>query len=126
MKEVMAVIRITMMNKTKEALSAAGISSFTATGRVLGRGKGNVDFRLVKGAEEGSEEAISQLGQGPKLVPKRLIKVIVPDHLVKTVVDAIIATNQTGNAGDGKIFVLPAQEAVRIRTGEEGDTVLDE
>ncbi len=126
MKEIMAVIRINMMNKTKEALSDAGISSFTATGRVLGRGKGNVDFRIVKGAESGAEEAIAQLGNGPKLVPKRLILVVVPDHLVKTVVDTLIAVNKTGNPGDGKIFVLPALDSGRIRTGEFGDAVLDE
>jgi nitrogen regulatory protein PII 2 len=126
MKEIMAVIRINMMNKTKEALSEAGISSFTATGRVLGRGKGNVDFRIVKGAESGAEEAIAQLGNGPKMVPKRLILVVVPDHLVKTVVDTLIAVNKTGNPGDGKIFVLPALDSGRIRTGEFGDAVLDE
>ena len=62
MKEVMAIIRINMMNKTKEALAEAGISSFTATGRVLGRGKGKVDFRLVRGAENGSEEASQVAG----------------------------------------------------------------
>jgi nitrogen regulatory protein PII 2 len=126
MKEIMAVIRINMMNKTKEALSSAGISSFTATGRVLGRGKGNVDYRIVKGAESGAEEAIAQLGNGPKLVPKRLILVVVPDHLVKTTVDTLITVNKTGNPGDGKIFVLPALDSGRIRTGEFGDAVLDE
>jgi nitrogen regulatory protein PII 2 len=126
MKEIMAVIRINMMNKTKEALSSAGISSFTATGRVLGRGKGNVDYRIVKGAENGVEEAIAQLGNGPKLVPKRLLLVVAPDHLVKTVVDTLIEVNKTGNPGDGKIFVLPALDSGRIRTGEFGDAVLDE
>ncbi|OGS18891.1 MAG: nitrogen fixation protein [Elusimicrobia bacterium RIFOXYA2_FULL_50_26] len=126
MKEVMAVIRMNMMNKTKDALAAAGISSFTATGRVLGRGKGKVDFRLVKGAEQGNEEAIALLGQGPKLVPKRLITVIVPDELASRVVETLISVNKTGNAGDGKIFVLPVFDAGRIRTGEFGATVLDE
>ena len=126
MKEIMAVIRINRMNKTKEALSAAGISSFTATGRVLGRGKGQVDFRVFKGAEEGQDEAIVQLGQGPKLVPKRLITVVVPDRLAGRVIETIISVNKSGNAGDGKIFVLPVQESMRVRTGETGDGVLDE
>ena len=126
MKEVMAVIRLNMMNKTKEALSNAGITSFTATGRVLGRGKGKVDFSLIKGAEDGSDEAIARLGSGPMLIPKRLIKIIVPDNLVSTVVETVIAANKTGNAGDGKIFILPVQDAARIRTGEFGDAVLDE
>lgn len=126
MKEVMAVIRMNMINKTKEALSDAGVSSFTATGRVLGRGRGKVDFTLVKGAESGSDEAIAQLKSGPKLFPKRLLLVVVPDRLVATAVDAIMAANKTGNAGDGKIFVLPVRDAGRIRTGEFGDAVLDE
>ncbi|MGA2091448.1 MAG: P-II family nitrogen regulator [Endomicrobiales bacterium] len=126
MKEVMAVIRMNMINKTKEALSDAGISSFTATGRVLGRGKGKVDLSLVKGAESGSDEAIAQLGNGPKLFPKRMILVVVPDGLVQTVVDTVISVNKTGNAGDGKIFILPVKDAVRIRTGEYGDSILDE
>jgi nitrogen regulatory protein PII 2 len=130
MKEVMAVIRMNKINETKRALNAAGISSFTATGRVLGRGKGMVDFRILHGAEEGSPEAIAQLGQGPRLVPKRLITVVVSDDWVDRTVEAIIKTNQTGNAGDGKIFVLPILEATRVRTGEtakgsSGGTVLD-
>ena len=125
MKEIMAIIRMNMMNKTKRALIDADISSFTATGRVVGRGKGKVDFRLLKGAEEGFDEAISQLGKGPRLIPKRLLWIVVPDHLVSKVVSTLIETNQTGQPGDGKIFVLPIQDAIRVRTGETGDTVLD-
>jgi nitrogen regulatory protein PII 2 len=126
MKEVMAIIRMNMMNQTKRALSDAGISSFTATGRVAGRGKGQVDFRILQGAEEGHSEAISLLGKGPRLIPKRLLTVVVPDKLVKTVVQTIIEVNQTGKPGDGKIFVIPAHDAVRVRTAESGDKVLDE
>lgn len=126
MKEVMAIIRINMMNKTKEALAKEGISSFTATGKVLGRGRGNVDFRILAGAQEGLEEAISYLGQGPRLVPKRLITIVVPDNLVEKTVDTIIMVNQTGKPGDGKIFVMPISEAYRVRTKESGDSVLDE
>lgn len=130
MKEVMAMIRIERINKTKQALNAVGITSFTATGRVLGRGKGLVDFKLLNGAKEGYPEAISRLGEGPRLVPKRLITVIVSDDWVERTVKAIIEANQTGNAGDGKIFVMPILEATRVRTGEtasgpSGGTVLD-
>ena len=130
MKEVMAIIRINKMNQTKRALADAGITSFTATGKVHGRGKGQVDFRILHGAEDGYQEAIAQLGQGPRLVPKRLITVIVSDNFVQRTVDAIIAVNQTGNAGDGKIFVMPILEATRVRTGEtvtgpSGGMVLD-
>lgn len=125
MKEVIAIVRMNMMNKTKRALGEAGISSFTAR-KVMGRGKGKVDFRLLRGAEEGYDEAIAQLGSGPKIIPKRLITCVVPDELVQTVVDTVIETNQTGSAGDGKIFVLPLEEAYRVRTGESGNDVLDE
>ncbi len=130
MKEVMSMIRVQKINDTKRALNEAGITSFSATGRVLGRGKGLVDYRILKGAEQGYEEAINQLGDGPRLVPKRLISVVVSDDWVERTVNAIIATNQTGNSGDGKIFVLPVLEATRVRTGEtvngpSGGSVLD-
>ena len=127
MKDIMAIIRINKMNETKKALEEAGISSMTATGRVLGRGKGNVDYRILSGAQEGREEAIAQLGtNGPRLIPKRLISIVVPDNLVKKTVDVIIKANQTGKPGDGKIFVLPILESHRVRTAESGDKVLDE
>jgi len=125
MKEVMAVIRLNMMNKTKAALSDAGISSFTAR-EALGRGKGLVDFNVLKGAELEYEEAIQQLGNGQRLVPKRILFIVVPNKLVKRTVDVVIEVNQTGKSGDGKIFVMPVQDSVRIRTGEEGDATLDE
>jgi nitrogen regulatory protein PII 2 len=130
MKEVMAVIRMNKINDTKRALNEAGITSFTATGRVQGRGKGLVDYRILHAAEEGVPEAIAQLGDGPRLVPKRLITVVVSDDWVERTVEAIIKTNKTGNAGDGKIFVLPILEATRVRTGEtvagaSGGNVLD-
>jgi nitrogen regulatory protein PII 2 len=130
MKEVMAIIRINKINETKKALNEAGITSFTATGRVLGRGKGMVDYRLLDGAREGVTEAIAQLGGGPRLVPKRLITVVVSDDWVERTVQAIIKVNQTGNAGDGKIFIMPISEATRVRTSEtaigpSGGTVLD-
>lgn len=130
MKEVMAIIRMNKINDTKRALNEAGITSFTATGRVLGRGKGLVDYRILQGAREGMPEAIAQLGSGPRLVPKRLITVVVSDDWVERTVEAIIKTNQTGNAGDGKIFVMPILQATRVRTeetvtGPSGGTVLD-
>lgn len=125
MKEVMAIVRMNMMNKTKRALSEAGISSFTGKD-ALGRGKGVVDFSVLHGAERGYEEAIAQLGDTQRLIPKRVLIVVVPDKLVKTTVETIIKVNQTGKSGDGKIFVLPVMDAVRIRTGESGNKVLDE
>ena len=125
MKEVVAVVRMNAMNRTKQALADAGISSFTAL-RVLGRGKGQVDYRILMGAQAGYEEAIVQLGAGPKLIPKRLLSIVVPDDRVRAVVDTLIRTNQTGKPGDGKIFVVPVHDALRVRTGETGDEALNE
>lgn len=125
MKEVLAIIRMNRMNTTKQALADAGISAFNAR-PVYGRGKGNVDFRILQGAQDGHPEAIAQLGNGPKLIPKRMVSIVVPDEKVETVVKTIIASNQTGHAGDGKIFVVPVEESIRVRTGEHGDLALDE
>jgi nitrogen regulatory protein PII 2 len=125
MKEIMAIVRINMMNKTKAALAEADISSITAR-EALGRGKGLVDLNLLEGAEKGYEEAIVQLGQSQRLIPKRIFFVVVPDRLVKKTVQTIIAVNRTGKSGDGKIFVMPVMDAVRVRTAESGDQVLDE
>jgi nitrogen regulatory protein PII 2 len=123
MKEVLAVIRMNKMNATKEALADAGIAAMTAR-KVVGRGQGKVDYLLLKGAEAGYEEAINQLGPGPKLIPKRLLLIVVQDKQVETVVKTIIAVNQTGNPGDGKIFVTPCADAIRVRTGETEDAAL--
>jgi nitrogen regulatory protein PII 2 len=125
MKEIMAIVRINMMNKTKKALAEAGISSITARD-ALGKGKGLVDLSLLEGAEKGYEEAIVQLGQTQRLIPKRIFFVVVPDRLVKKTVQTIINVNRTGKSGDGKIFVMPVMDSVRVRTAESGDQVLDE
>jgi nitrogen regulatory protein PII 2 len=125
MKEIMAVVRINMMNRTKKALAEGGISSITARD-ALGRGKGLVDLTLLEGAEKGYEEAVAQLGQSQRLIPKRVFFVVVPDKLVKKTVQTIMDVNRTGKSGDGKVFVMPVADSVRVRTGEAGDQVLDE
>jgi nitrogen regulatory protein PII 2 len=125
MKEIMAIVRMNKMNQTKRALSEVGITSITARD-CLGRGKGLVDIQLLEGAEKGYEEAISQLGQTQRLVPKRAVLVVVPDELVEKTVSTIVAVNRTGKSGDGKIYVLPCQDAIRVRTGETGESVLDD
>ena len=125
MKEVMAIIRMNRINQTKKALAEAGIPSVHAR-ECLGRGKGLVDLDVLKGAEAGYEEAISLLGNSQRLIPKRMVSIIVPDKLVQRAVSSIISVNRTEKSGDGKIFVLPVFDAVRIRTGETGDETLDE
>jgi len=125
MKEVMAIVRLNKMNQTKRALSEAGISSITGR-EALGRGKGLVDLHLLEGAEKGYEEAIAQLGESGRLIPKRALLIVVPDKLVDKTVKTIIRVNKTGKPGDGMIFVLPCHDAIRVRTGEHGDDVLDD
>jgi nitrogen regulatory protein PII 2 len=119
MKEVIAIIRMDMMNKTKLALTDTGIDAFFAH-EAQGRGIGFVNRRLIEGTELGYEEAASLLGEKGKLYPKRMVSVVVKDTEVAEVVEAIISVNQTGKPGDGKIFVLPVADSVRVRTGEKG------
>ncbi|WP_421899656.1 P-II family nitrogen regulator [Maridesulfovibrio sp.] len=119
MKEVIAVVRMNMMNRTKEALTEAGIDAFFAH-EAQGRGKGFVNAAVLEGAEEGYEEAAAVLGEKGKLYPKRILTAVVPDESVDAVVEEIIKVNKTGKPGDGKIFVCPIGDAVRVRTGETG------
>lgn len=119
MKEVIAIVRINMMNQTKQALTDCGIDAFFAH-EAHGRGKGFVNPKVLEGAEQGYEEAASLLGEKGKLYPKRLVTAVVEDKQVACVVQTIININQTGMPGDGKIFVLPISDAVRVRTGEMG------
>lgn len=119
MKEVIAVVRMNMMNRTKTALTDAGIDAYFAH-EAQGRGLGFVNRALLEGAEAGYEEAAALLGETGKLYPKRMVTVVVEDDQVDGVVKAIIETNQTGKPGDGKIFVIPVGDAVRVRTGEMG------
>ena len=125
MKEILAIVRLNRMNQTKRALAEVGLPSITARD-CLGRGKGLVDLQLLKGAERGYEEAISQLGQSQRLIPKRLLVIVVQDDLVEKTVQTLIRVNQTGKPGDGMIFVMPCLDAHRVRTAEHGDVVLDE
>lgn len=119
MKEVIAVVRINMMNQTKQALTDCGIDAFFAH-EAHGRGKGFINTQVLEGVEQGYEEAAALLGEKGKLYPKRMVTVVVEDSKVGCVVETIINTNKTGMPGDGKVFVLPLSDAVRVRTGETG------
>lgn len=127
MKEVMAVIRMDMINKTKEALLLDGFSSLNCR-KVLGRGKKKVDFSLIEGMMAGVEVTspvvAENLSEGHRLIPKRLISLVVKDDEVKKVVDTLLAVNSKGKPGDGKIFVMPILDAVRVRTGETGELAI--
>ena len=119
MKEVIAIVRMNMMNQTKEALTEAGIAAFFAH-EAQGRGKGFANPQVLQGVREGYEEAAALLGSKGQLYPKRMLTAVVKDNQVKEVVQTIIAANRTGKPGDGKIFVVPLTDAVRVRTAEKG------
>jgi nitrogen regulatory protein PII 2 len=128
MKEILAIIRMNKINRTKEALVDAGYPAFTAF-RAAGRGSRAVDFEVLQAinANPGvGAEVLPMLSQGPRLIPKRMISMVVPDDKVEDVIQTIIKVNQTGNPGDGKIFTLPVAEVIRVRTGETGPEAIDE
>lgn len=121
MKEIMAIIRMNMVNPTKTALANAGFPAFSCK-KCLGRGKKSIDMSLVQSLIETGEPPMGSVGEhmteSHRLIAKRLFTIIVDDEKVDEVVEIIIETNQTGNPGDGKIFILPILEAYTVRTGE--------
>jgi nitrogen regulatory protein PII 2 len=122
MKEIMAIIRPKKVGPTKEALAKLGFPSITAVS-VLGRGH----QRGIAGevACDLSPELLRPgKSGGMKYVPKRLLCLVVCDDDVDLAVRAIIRANQTGQIGDGKIFTCPMDNAVRVRTDEEGDDAI--
>lgn len=128
MKEIVAIIKMNKINDTKEALIKAGFPGFNAM-KVAGRGRQAIEAQVVEALNEHPEDTaavLPLLARIPNLIPKRLISLVVPDDLAKTVVDIIIKANQTKNPGDGKVFVLPVTESIRIRTREQGDFAIDE
>ncbi len=125
MKLIMAIIRIDKMNATKRALSNAGLPSMTATGKVFGRGKGLWDAKVLEGVKKDLPEALAHLGKEPRLRPQRVITLVVTDDNKDKAIETIIEANQTPEPGDGKIFVIPMIDAIKVRTGESGDVALD-
>ncbi len=110
--QVTAIIRPSEIDKVQRALERAGILGITVTD-VRGCGKqGGVREQF-----RGTEYVVS-------LLPKVRIDVMVPDHQVDAVVDAIVSGSRTGEVGDGKVFVAPLRDAVRVRTGEQGTAAL--
>ncbi|OGC33088.1 transcriptional regulator [candidate division WOR-1 bacterium RIFOXYB2_FULL_48_7] len=112
MKKIEAIIRSEKLDELREALDAKGLSSMTVTD-VRGRGaqKGiTLEWRVGEYTVE--------------FLPKIKVEIIVNDQQAETVIKIITGVCQTGNIGDGKIFVLPVEQAVRIRTGERGEQVV--
>lgn len=112
MKFVIAIIKPFKLEEVRQALGALGIQGITVTEvRGHGRQRGHTEFY------RGAEYTVS-------FVPKVKIELAVDEGLADKVVETIQTSGQTGQIGDGKIFVLPLEQAVRIRTGETGHAAL--
>lgn len=112
MKKVDAIIKPFKLDDVKEALQQIGIQGITVTEvKGFGRQKGHTE--LYRGAEYVVD-----------FLPKVKIEVVILDEMVTQVVEAILKSAQTGRIGDGKIFVSPIDEVIRIRTGEKGPDAL--
>jgi nitrogen regulatory protein PII len=112
MKLIIAIIKPFKLEEVKEALSSIGIEGMTVTEvKGFGRQKGHTEIY------RGSEYTVDFL-------PKVKIEIVVTDELVSKTVDAIVKAAKTGKIGDGKVFVLALEEAVRIRTDERGDAAV--
>ena len=126
MKEIIAIIRMNKINSTKQALLNIGINSLTAY-KVVGRGKA-VNVASVLNEVGDHDEIAGRIEEGllagSRLTPRRLLDIVVHDDEVQKVVNTIIETNKENQSGDGKIFILPLSEAIRVRTGESGDQAL--
>ncbi len=119
MKEIIAIIRMNAIQKTKRALADAGFPSLTVK-RVFGRGK-QKGLHLFPPTSVNPED---RKGNGMKYIPKRMLTMVVPDEKVEEIIRIIMKTNRTGMIGDGKIFVCPIKDAIRIRTGERGEEAI--
>ena len=121
MKEVIAIIRMNKVGVTRKALADAGFCRLTAM-KVMGRGKMLKDLELIdKAPDENRDLLLESLLKGGRLIPKRMLTILTHDADVPKIVETIISVNKEGNVGDGKIFVLPILDAVRVRTGETGE-----
>ncbi len=108
MKKIEAIIKPFKLDEVKEALQEAGVQGITVIeAKGFGRQKGHTE--LYRGAEYVVD-----------FLPKVKIEIILPDEMVEQAVDAIRKAAQTGRIGDGKIFISPVEEVIRIRTGETG------
>ena len=112
MKKIEAIIKPFKLDEVKEALSKTGVQGLTITEvKGFGRQKGHTE--LYRGAEYVVD-----------FLPKVKIEILIEDDKAAEVADTIIAAARTGRIGDGKIFILPMDDVVRIRTGERGTDAL--
>ena len=112
MKRVEAIVKPFKLDEVKDALLEIGIQGMTVSEvKGFGRQKGHTE--LYRGAEYVVD-----------FLPKIKMEIIVGDEMVEKVIETIEKTAKTGRIGDGKIFVIPVEEVVRIRTGERGETAI--
>jgi nitrogen regulatory protein P-II 1 len=112
MKKIEAIIKPFKIEDVKEALGEAGIEGMTLTEvKGFGRQKGHTEIY------RGSEYTVDFL-------PKMKIEIVVPDSQVENVTEIIVKSAKTGKIGDGKVFVLPIEEVIRIRTEERGEAAV--
>ena len=112
MKLIVAIIKPFKLDEVKEALQEVGLQGITVTeARGFGRQKGHTE--LYRGAEYVVD-----------FLPKVKIEVAVADNMVARTVEAITNAARTGRIGDGKIFIMPIEEVIRIRTGERGEDAI--
>lgn len=112
MKKIEAIIKPFKLDEVKEGLAEIGIQGMTVS-EVKGFGRTG-----------GKQEVYRGSAYVVDFVPKVKVEVIVPDAIIRQVIDAITAAARTGRIGDGKIFVYPVDEVIRIRTGETGEGAL--
>jgi nitrogen regulatory protein P-II 1 len=112
MKKIEAIVKPFKLDEVKEALNEIGIQGITVSEvKGFGRQKGHTE--LYRGAEYVVD-----------FLPKIKMEIVVKEELVTKVVETIVNTAKTGRIGDGKVFVYPVDEAVRIRTGEKGEEAI--
>ncbi|GGX32954.1 P-II family nitrogen regulator [Pigmentiphaga litoralis] len=112
MKQVTAIIKPFKLDEVREALAQVGVNGLTVTEvKGFGRQKGHTE--LYRGAEYVVD-----------FLPKIRVELVIADELVDQAVDAIIRIARTGKIGDGKIFVSPVEQVIRIRTGETGEAAV--
>ena len=113
MKKVEAIIKPFKLDEVKEALQAVGVQGLTVS-EVKGFGRQKGHKELYRGAEYVVE-----------FLPKVKLEVVVSDENLSRVVEAVVKSACSGRIGDGKIFVIPVEEAIRIRTSETGDAAIE-
>jgi len=108
MKKIEAIVKPFKLDEVKNALTKIGVQGMTMT-EVVGFGRQKGHTETYRGAEYKTD-----------FLPKSKIEIIVPDELVTQVIETIERAAKTGKIGDGKIFIMPVDEVIRIRTGERG------